>query len=547
MTLEMVPDEEAQPSEPMAVTTLGSIDKFIDSGRTRFVVQALVPLALGNTADAVEILSAGYILSAFKQDDGSPLNSTQKELLTAAVFVGMLVGGLVAGNAADRFGRRSSLLVALGVNCTFAVMSAAAPSMGWLFAARVCAGLGVGGSIPVVFTLGTELFPTRIRGAMVSLIASFWMVGSVFAAAAAWALLGDDFGGNRIVAGATWRHYALVAAIPAASAFLLAFFFVPESPRFLAKAGRYDEMSTVVQRMSNAPVHLPPEWLAEPRPARSNTKTEAANHGFSSRWEFWRYSLGEGRYRSISGRVPDDVNGPESSAVVDPEGEGSRDRCRDRYGHDGQVCRGDVKQVLCAGSDTRLRRSAIILVVVWFTISYGSYGVATWNNQLFADVGLSNPYLCSFIYSLSNLPGNVGSILLVERIGRKPLLSASMALAALAATLFALGSGSGAWVVVSAACLFNSFSTCGWNALGVVSTEAFPTTARVSGMGLVSAAGRLGSIAAQFVNGSLEENVLVLLMVTSGFMFAGGVASLLLPRETLGVSLDDSPPDRVVA
>lgn len=118
-----------------------------------------------------------------------------------------------------------------------------------------------------------------------------------------------------------------------------------------------------------------------------------------------------------------------------------------------------------------------------------------------------------------------------------------MALAALAATLFALGSGSGAGVVVSAACLFNAFSTCGWNALGVVSTEAFPTAARVSGMGLVSAAGRLGSIAAQFVNGSLEENVLVLLMVTSGFTLAGGVASLFLPRETLGVSLDDPPSD----
>lgn len=36
------------------------------------------PLALGNTADAVEILSAGYILNAFKQEDGSPLSSTQK-------------------------------------------------------------------------------------------------------------------------------------------------------------------------------------------------------------------------------------------------------------------------------------------------------------------------------------------------------------------------------------------------------------------------------------------------------------------------------------
>lgn len=67
---------------------------------------------------------------------------------------------------------------------------------------------------------------------------SFWMVGSIFAGTAAWVLLGDDFGGRRIVPGASWRHYALVAAIPAASALLLTYCFVPESPRFLAKAGR---------------------------------------------------------------------------------------------------------------------------------------------------------------------------------------------------------------------------------------------------------------------------------------------------------------------
>lgn len=42
------------------------------------------PLALGNTADAVEILSAGYILGAFKQEDGSPLNSTQRGKLRLA-------------------------------------------------------------------------------------------------------------------------------------------------------------------------------------------------------------------------------------------------------------------------------------------------------------------------------------------------------------------------------------------------------------------------------------------------------------------------------
>ena len=65
------------------------------------------------------------------------------------------------------------------------------------------------------------------------------MVGAIFAAATAWIVLGDDFGGDRIISGGTWRHYALIAAVPAATAFCLSILFVPESPRYLAKTGAW--------------------------------------------------------------------------------------------------------------------------------------------------------------------------------------------------------------------------------------------------------------------------------------------------------------------
>lgn len=63
------------------------------------------------------------------------------------------------------------------------------------------------------------------------------MLGAIFAAAAAWVVLGDDFGGDRILAGGTWRHYALIAALPVFTALFLSILFVPESPRYLAKTG----------------------------------------------------------------------------------------------------------------------------------------------------------------------------------------------------------------------------------------------------------------------------------------------------------------------
>lgn len=128
------------------------------------------------------------------------------------------------------------------------------------------------------------------------------------------------------------------------------------------------------------------------------------------------------------------------------------------------------------------------------------------------------------------------------KVGRKRLLMLSMTLAAIAAAaaaaFFASGIQWGPLVVFLGACLFNAFSTCGWNILEVVSAEGFPTVARVFGIGLVSAAGRLGSITAQFANGALEDDIFALLLVTSGLILFGGVSILFLPQDTKGVALD---------
>ena len=116
-----------------------TVGQCIDASSTSFQRRLLLPLALGNAADAAEILSVGYIMTVFSTD-GRSLSAAQKEGLTAAVFIGMLAGGLLAGFLADAFGRRRCLLISLAVNLAFALLSAAAPSVGWLIAARIFAG-----------------------------------------------------------------------------------------------------------------------------------------------------------------------------------------------------------------------------------------------------------------------------------------------------------------------------------------------------------------------------------------------------------------------
>lgn len=111
--------------------------------------------------------------------------------------------------------------------------------------------------------------------------------------------------------------------------------------------------------------------------------------------------------------------------------------------------------------ERRLLPSTLIYMLIWFSLSFGSYGISTWITVLFEDVGIGNVYASAFIFALANLPGNVVSILYVEKIGRRQLLFYGMLLAGLSTVGFALGTSVPAVVVLSAT-LFNAFSVAGW-------------------------------------------------------------------------------------
>lgn len=173
------------------------------------------------------------------------------------------------------------------------------------------------------------------------------------------------------------------------------------------------------------------------------------------------------------------------------------------------------------------------LLIIWFTLSFGSYGISTWISVLYEDLGISNPYRDDFIYALANLPGNIISILFIEKYGRKKLLCYGMLLAAFSSLGFGLVS-SNISIVIGCAAAFNCFSVIGWNSLDCISCESFPTTIRATAMGILASSGRFGAIFAQFVNGTLESNISLLLFVTAGCMIVGGLGSVFLKNDNAG-------------
>eukprot|EP01041_Mallomonas_annulata_P005928 gene5928-11960_t len=465
------------------------------SSRSHAYFFALV-LAMGNAADAVEIICVSYILSEL---ESSTLN--EKVLLSSAVFFGMLLGGIFCGILSDRVGRKPTLLLSLAVNAVAGLLSAVSPNISWLIAFRVIGGLGIGGSVPSVFTLGAEIFPTDIRGRLLSLIASFWMVGSVFVALLGWIMLGDDFQGNRIAPACNWRSFAAACSLPVITAGLASWAFLPESPRFLLRVGR----ATCAVRSIT---HI--TGLAESRPGTAVTVGQIMNP------------------------LHHDVHiGQAQSLAVRPETQSSGQTVLTTT----VIWKSTPDSYLSNLFRPPLFHSTATLAIIWFSLSFGSYGLSTWIAILFRDVGLSNPYGQAFLFALATLPGNVFSVAFTDRLGRKTLLGWGLCMAAASAGGFALSSSKPVAVVLFAS-LFNCSTVIAWNSLDILSVEGFPTPVRTAAMGVLAAAGRIGAVIAQVINGHLESNIPLLLVVTSLCMLFGALTTWRLPVDGTGVNLD---------
>eukprot|EP00122_Pirum_gemmata_P005604 Pgem_evm1s5110 len=128
-----------------------------------------------DAGDAVEVMSMSFVLDPASEEFHA--SSSEKAWLSAVVFAGMLIGGYLWGALADTYGRKACLLWSLMLNIVFGFGGALVPSMAWLIAFRFMSGVGVGGSMPVIFSYICEILPQHNRGKYLVIVACFWMLG----------------------------------------------------------------------------------------------------------------------------------------------------------------------------------------------------------------------------------------------------------------------------------------------------------------------------------------------------------------------------------
>jgi len=177
-------------------------------------------------ADAMELMILTFVLPRVKED--WRLSKLGISTIGAITFGGMLGGSYAWGIIADRFGRRTSMLASVATTFVFGLMSAVATGPVSLSVLRCLVGFGIGGT-SIAFSLLTEYVPLTHRGVwLIAVQGSFWTTGVLLESALAWAIIPTQ----------GWRCLLVVSAVPLALLFVVHWFLLPESARWLAVRGQ---------------------------------------------------------------------------------------------------------------------------------------------------------------------------------------------------------------------------------------------------------------------------------------------------------------------
>lgn len=215
---------------------------------------------LGFIAAIVAVATIGGLLFGY---DSGAVNGTQEGLRGAfalsegglgftvgSLLIGCFIGAFFAGTLADRMGRRNVMRLAAILFLIGAIIQGLATSQLLFVLARIAGGMAVGAASVLSPAYISEVAPANIRGRMTTVQQIMIITGLTAAFVVNYALQQAAGASTNPFWGGieAWRWMYLMQAIPAA-VFLVALFFIPESPRFLVAKGRHDQAGVVLARL----------------------------------------------------------------------------------------------------------------------------------------------------------------------------------------------------------------------------------------------------------------------------------------------------------
>jgi putative MFS transporter len=226
--------------------------------RTRLTgnqIKILIAAILGDALEFFDYFLIGFVLAFLIGPWKLTFGQSATVLMSSGI--GAIIGAYAWGWLADRIGRRK---VFIGTVLNFSVATGLlyfTPDQGWIYlsAMRFFVGLGVGGLYCVDLPLVQEFMPSSKRG---------WVGGLVTCVIPLGVGLGAVLGS--VVGNSEWRLLFAVGVLPSLLV-LLVRVWVPESPRWLCRQGRYEEArASLAWALQMAPASLPMPTAADAGP-----------------------------------------------------------------------------------------------------------------------------------------------------------------------------------------------------------------------------------------------------------------------------------------
>jgi sugar porter (SP) family MFS transporter len=187
----------------------------------------------------------GFLFGYDTSNIGSALNFVPYGLhglalgyLVSGASLGAAAGAILGGPASDHFGRKALLITDAGIYAVGAILSAVTPDAPVLLIARTLIGLAIGADSAIATAYIAEYAPKNRRGSLAMLQQWMITVGILVAYIVA-LIIFSAFPGSAATVG--WRLVLGLGAVPALIGLALRT-QMPESPRWLLRHGRYEDV-----------------------------------------------------------------------------------------------------------------------------------------------------------------------------------------------------------------------------------------------------------------------------------------------------------------
>ena len=222
---------------------------------TKYVLFLAIISAMGGLLFGYDWVVIGGAKPFYERYFDITTSATFQGLAMSSALFGCLIGSVISGYFADRFGRKIPLLFAAFIFIFTSLGTGAFNSFTLFMVFRILGGIGIGIASNVSPIYIAEISPAHMRGKLVAinqLTIALGVLGAQLAnmliaepvpPGASDALICNSWNGQE-----GWRWMFWACSIPATLFFVL-MWFIPESPRWLSKSGKGERAFKIFERI----------------------------------------------------------------------------------------------------------------------------------------------------------------------------------------------------------------------------------------------------------------------------------------------------------